>query len=32
MVQQMLFIGKAPKGKIPAPNDFETSKYQNLPI
>ena len=32
MVQKMLFIGKAPKGKIHTPDNFETSKYQNLPI
>ena len=31
-VQQMLFIGKAPKGKIHTCTNFEKSKYQNLPI
>ena len=32
MVQQMLFIGKAPKGKFHTHDSFETSKYHNLPI
>ena len=32
MVQQMLFIGKAPKGKFHTHDSLETSKYHNLTI
>ena len=32
LVGQMLYIGKALKGKIPLTCTFETSKYQSRPI